>query len=92
MRDKSPPAPRSKTRLHRVPRMALREDPIEHPLNALPIGEVPQRFSDHKTFVAGSGSGQCVQQTVAFVVEHNLHFLRQLPAPTFMIYHDSTTL
>jgi hypothetical protein len=72
--------------------MALREDAIEHPLNALPIGKVPQCFPDHKTFVAGPRSGQYVQQTVALVIEHNLHFFRQPLASIFMIYHDSTTL
>src|SRR5205807_9115269 len=68
--------PRRESRFHRLARMALRENRVEHPLDALAISKVPQSFSHHKTFVTSSRLGQRVQQPVTLLIEDDLDFLR----------------
>ena len=68
--------PRRESRFHRLARIALRENRVEHPFDVLAISKVPKSFSHHKTLVTSPGLGQCLQQPVTFLIEDDLDFLR----------------
>jgi len=67
--------------LHRFTRMMLRENPVEHPLDALTIRKVSQSLSHHKTLVTGPRPGQRIQQTIGLVVEYDLDSFRHERPP-----------
>ena len=76
MSNKTTIPPRRESGFHRLARMTLRENRVEHPLDVLAISKVPKSFSHHKTLVTSPGLGQCLQQPVTFLIEDDLDFLR----------------